>query len=165
MDIIEELGVKLWQDDDGGTGGVWIKMCWEDFRLELKKLWASEDHSFINKNGNINLTGFDDIKNKIIDDSKFYHRVLSYKDISTGLNIPVEINDENGNPGYITKENYEHKYFPFWRLWKGNTDYYITSKYLSVIQTKERIKLIEEKKKRKNKNKNAFNRYQNSLLN
>ena len=165
MDIIEELGVKLWQDDDGGTSGVWIKMCWEDFRLELKKLWANKDHSFINKNGNINLTGFDDIKNKIIDDSKFYHRVLSYKDISTGLNIPVEINDENGNPGYITKENYEHKYFPFWRLWKGNTDYYITSKYLSVIQTKERIKLREEKKKRKNKNKNAFNLYKNSLLN
>ena len=128
MDIIEKLDAKLWEDNDGGTRGLWVKMCWEDFRKELKTMWGNDDTSFINKKGQINITKYPNIKDLITDDSKFYHRVLSYKDESTGSIIPVELT-EMGEQTYITKQNYKHKYFPFWRLWKNETKYYIKSEY------------------------------------
>ena len=149
MDIIETLGVKLWQDDDGGTSGSWVKMCWEDFRLELKTVWGNDDPSFINKHGKINITSYPEIISLIMDDSKFYHRVLSYKDDSTGINVPVELTGTGQT--YITKQNYLHKYFPFWRLWKGNTKYYIKSEYRTYVQAKEKTNLANEKAYRKKK--------------
>lgn len=164
MDIIKELGLKLWQDNDGGTGQPWVKMCWEDFRLELKKVWATNDPSFINKKGKINITEYKNIINLITDDSKYYNRVLTYKDKSTGFNIPVELTEIAGKT-YITKQNYEHKYFPFWRLWKNDTKYYITSKYLNDLQAKEYRTLKEDKDNRDIKNKAANDKYKLSLLN
>ena len=126
MDIIEKLGAKLWEDNDDNTNKPWVKMCWEDFRKELKTMWGNDDTSFINKKGQINITKYPNIIDLIKDDSKFYHRVLSYEDESTRSIIPVELT-ELGEQTYITKQNYEHKYFPFWRLWKNETKYYIKS--------------------------------------
>jgi hypothetical protein len=163
MDIIEELKAKLWQDDDGGTGKSWVKMCWEDFRLKLKKVWATNDPSFINKKGQINITDYPDIINLIMDDSKFYHRVLSYKDKSTGMDVPVELTTHSGGPTYITKRDYHHKYFPFWRLWKNETKYYITSKYINILQEEEVTKLTLELASRDTKNKYASTQYELSL--
>uniref|UniRef100_A0A6C0F745 Uncharacterized protein n=1 Tax=viral metagenome TaxID=1070528 RepID=A0A6C0F745_9ZZZZ len=161
MDIIETLGVKLWQDDDGGTSGSWVKMCWEDFRLELKTVWGNDDPSFINKHGKINITSYPEIISLIMDDSKFYHRVLSYKDDSTGINVPVELTGTGQT--YITKQNYLHKYFPFWRLWKGNTKYYIKSEYRTYVQAKEKTNLANEKAYRKKKNEYASTQYKLSV--
>ena len=177
MDIIETLKVKLWQDDDGGMTGSWVKMCWEDFRLELKTMWGNDDPSFINKKGQINLTNYPKIINLIMDDSKFYHRVLSYKDENTGFNVPVELtstgvptlvdillaNKCTSQPTYITKRDYKHKYFPFWRLWKGNTKYYITSEYETYLQAKEKTNLENEKTYREKKNEYASAQYKLSI--
>jgi len=162
MDIIEELNAKFWQDDDGGTSKSWVKMCWEDFRLELKTVWGNDDPSFINKKGQINLTNYPKIINLIMDDSKFYHRVLSYKDENTGFNVPVELTS-TGGPTYITKRDYKHKYFPFWRLWKGKTKYYITSKYLFHVQGKEKKQRTLDETNRNKKNTYAEDKYKLSL--
>ena len=157
MDIIEKLGAKLWEDNDGGTGKSWVKMCWEDFRKELKTMWGNDDTSFINKKGQINITKYPNIIDLIKDDSKFYHRVLSYEDESTGSIIPVELT-ELGKQTYITKQIYEHKYFPFWRLWKNETKYYIKSEYMLHLQDKEKKK-IADKDTREKFRKNAASQY------
>jgi len=167
MDIIEGLEAKLWQDDDGGMSNYWVKMCWEDFRLELKTVWGNDDPSFINKKGQVNITDYSKIINLIMDDSKFYHRVLSYKDKNTGFNVPVELTPSDRTPSgptYITKQNYKHKYFPFWRLWKGKTKYYITSKYKLHVQDDEKKQRTLDETNRNKKNTYATTQYNLSKL-
>lgn len=163
MDIIEALKAKLWQDDDGGMSGPWVKMCWEDFRLELKTIWGNDDPSFINKKGQVNITNYPAIIALIINDSKFYHRVLTYKDRNTGFNVPVELTDLGGQT-YITKQNYEHKYFPFWRLWPRMTKYYITSEYKKYVQDKEKKQRELDEENRAKKKTYATTQYNLSKL-
>jgi hypothetical protein len=156
QDIIELLGGKLWQDNDGGTGKPWVKMCWEDFRLELKTVWGNKDTSFLNKKGDINITGHPEINNLITNDTI----ALSYKD--NGVDIHVKITKYSGNVKYITKQNYEHKYFPFWRLWKNNTKYYITSQYTNHTKAKQDI-LASDKASRSQENEKWDSNYDLSL--
>tara|TARA_B100000795_G_scaffold81128_1_gene58332 strand:+ start:6267 stop:8471 length:2205 start_codon:yes stop_codon:yes gene_type:complete len=155
-DVIEGTGSKFWEDNDGGTDGSWVKLCWEDFRLELKRKWGDKDRGFLNKKGEINITEYKPIiqliKGEISSlnrngNSRKFHDILTYED--NGMKVPVELT-EMGGQTIITKQNYEHKYFPFWRVL--DTDFYIKNKWMVKQekrnkQRKDRMKARDIKRK------------------
>tara|TARA_Y100000591_G_scaffold98387_1_gene83536 strand:- start:359 stop:1207 length:849 start_codon:yes stop_codon:yes gene_type:complete len=141
------INLKFWQDDKGGTSEnkPWVKLCWEDFRKYLKKEWAENDDEFITKEGNINLSDnkYNSLRNLIEykgtstePRKKFRNLITTYKDSATNFDIPVQLNRMGGV--FITKDIYEHKWFPFWRVLP--IKYYITSLYarLTVSRNLER---------------------------
>ena len=134
----------LWEDNQGGTAREWVKMCWEDFRNAMRTIYGDKikaesgtSYKFITKYGRINLSGTEStvrmLRDKIIAEveidryTKFRKRILTYVDENSGLDVPVELLNY-GNNYYITKEVYEHKYFPFWRLLPK--EYYIKSLFM-----------------------------------
>jgi len=162
-DIIKNINIKFWQDNKGGTGKKWVKLCWEDFRLELKRKWGDKDRRFLNKNGEINITEYKQIiklikgeigsliKVEILPSDgkpKKYHDILTYEE--NGEKVPVELT-ELGGQTIITKQNYEHNYFPFWRLL--DTKFYITATWVAEqikrdAERKDRMKARDIKRKR-----------------
>lgn len=121
-----EYKTKLWKDNIGtiDTKFPWVKMCWEDFRYAMKKKYGNDDSYFITKDGKLRITKIK--KNRTLlsdliapenDDNSFHHRILTItkKGILGDKKEEVQLLKDSTNI-YITKNNYEHDYFPFWRL-------------------------------------------------
>ena len=113
--------IKLWQDHDGGMSRRWVKMCYEDFRDALKEHWAPKNNYFTTIDGKIDV-------NKAPSPQRLKHKILNKNFVFTyksksGVIIKIELVDDR----YITKQLYEHPFFPFWRLLP--TEYYITYLY------------------------------------
>ena len=127
--VREDLNLIYWQDHDGGMGKLWVKMCYEDFRDALKENWGASDPNFITIKDKIDLRNHLLLKRKILD--KAY--LFTYKS-TFGINIKIELENDR----YITKQLYEHKFFPFWRLLPKK--YYITRLYqqLQIRENRER---------------------------
>ena len=127
--VREDLNLIYWQDHDGGMDKLWVKMCYEDFRDALKENWAASDPNFITLKDKIDLRNYLLLKRKVLD--KGY--LFTYKSVS-GIDIKIELDNDR----YITKQLYEHKFFPFWRLLP--TKYYITRLYklLQLQENKDR---------------------------
>lgn len=121
--------LKIWKDNIGGTkkpdGSLYsyVKLCYEDFISYLKVTWAPTDDDFITKMGTVDVSNYEVLKNKILK----YNDLLSIN--QSDINIKVELDQGK----YITKDLYEHPWFPFWRLLPE--DYYITSLYQNIERT------------------------------
>lgn len=109
---------KLWQDHDGSMSKYWVKMCYEDFRDSLKALWGAKDKNFLTLTDKIDIGSYTLLKKKVLDKNF----IFTYKSES-GINVKIELIDDR----YITKQLYEHPYFPFWRMLPQ--EYYITHLY------------------------------------
>lgn len=123
----------FWQDNDGGMSKPWVKMCWEDFRDEMKKVWAPNNNNFITKDGRVDIrqsTDYYTLKQKVLGSSSDNSVHLSKYIHSNGMVLQISLDDDR----YLMKNAYEHPYFPFWRFLPK--DYYITNLYKN-IQTKE----------------------------
>ena len=96
-------------------------MCYEDFRDALKEHWAPKNNYFTTIDGKIDV-------NKAPSPQRLKHKILNKNFVFTyksksGVIIKIELVDDR----YITKQLYEHPFFPFWRLLP--TEYYITYLY------------------------------------
>jgi hypothetical protein len=150
----EEYKTKLWIDNKGTTNSnyPWVKMCWEDFRYAMKKKYANNDRYFITKDGKLRITKIkkngkllSDLIAPENDEDNFYHRILTItkKGILGDKKEEVQLLKDSTNI-YITKNNYEHDYFPFWRLL--DPEQYVTTKY-DEYQSKTREEQDMDKSK------------------
>ena len=133
----EKYKTKLWIDNIGTTDSnyPWVKMCWEDFRYAMKKKYANNDRYFITKDGKLRITKIkkngkllSDLIAPENDSDNFYHRILTItkKGLLGEKKEEVQLLKDSTNI-YITKNNYEHDYFPFWRLL--DPEQYVRTKY------------------------------------
>lgn len=141
--------IKIWKDVSGVETGTqvtttrkWVKMCWEDFKLAMKRKYGGKMKNFITKKGEIDISQDAYISANILSNDNYYHDILTYTDPKT--NILVKVNIESG---LIKEADYLHRHFPFWRL-LDPVDY-VTSLYNKKMITDAevvRIKRVRDDK-------------------
>ena len=139
----EEL--KFWKDNKGGmaTQFPWVKLCWEDFRKFMEETYP--DQVQIKKNGELMIKKSveDTICNSFVDPNK--SSCCTESDLlrckgsvftektNSELSSPL-ILKKLGNDTFITKEIYERKLFPFWRLLPKK--YFVASEWKRMLEKK-----------------------------